>query len=325
MFFFVVFKPRNGTVILNIYLRMIMQNSAFNVKVWLRAFRLRTLPLAISCIAMGAFLAAEAEAFQLDIFILSITTTILLQILSNLANDYGDAVHGADGTHRAGPSRAVQSGAITPSQMRRALLVFVLLCLFSGVALLVVSFGLNWNALLFFFGLGILCILAATAYTIGNRPYGYLGLGDVSVLIFFGLVGVLGSTYLFTKHFFWYDVLPALSCGFFSMAVLNINNIRDIDSDRQAGKYSIPVRIGRGKAVRYHWFLLAAGMVCPLVYTILNYSSAWQLLFLLVLPLFVRNGLVIYRKPSSELDPYLRQMAAATLIFVLLFGIGIIL
>ena len=308
----------------NTYLRGMQNASPNTIRVWLRAFRLRTLPLAVSCIGMGGFLAAAAEAFQLDIFILCILTTIFLQILSNLANDYGDSVHGADGTHRQGPSRAVQSGAISLSQMRRALFLFIVLCLLSGIALLVVSFGLDWSALLFFFCLGIGCILAAIAYTVGQRPYGYIGLGDVAVLIFFGLIGVLGSTYLFTKSFQWFDVLPAMSCGFFSIAVLNINNIRDIDSDRLAGKYSIPVRIGRKRAVQYHWLLLAAGMLCPVVYTAVNYRSGWQLLFLLVMPLFIQNGLMIRSKPGRELDPYLKQMAIATLLFVILFGIGII-
>lgn len=295
-----------------------------NAKAWLKAFRLRTLPLAVACIGMGGFLAAAAEAFRLDIFLLCVVTTVFLQILSNLANDYGDSIHGADSHERQGPARAVQSGAITRSQMRKALVLFVLLCLLSGVTLLVVAFGPDWNALLFFFALGILCILAAIAYTVGNKPYGYIGLGDVSVLIFFGFVGVLGSTYLFTKNFHWYDILPAMSCGFFSMAVLNINNIRDIDSDRRAGKYSIPVRIGRQRAVYYHWFLLASGMACPVLYTAIHYRSPWQFLFILVLPLFAWNGAAVARKTPAELDPYLRQMAICTLAFVILFGIGII-
>ncbi|MDV3308020.1 MAG: 1,4-dihydroxy-2-naphthoate polyprenyltransferase [Cyclobacteriaceae bacterium] len=294
-------------------------------KAWLRAFRLRTLPLALACIGMGAFLAAGAQAFRMDIFLLCIVTTVSLQILSNLANDYGDSVHGADNVHRKGPARAVQSGAISPAQMRKALFLFVGLCLASGIALLIVAFGRDWNALLFFFLLGIASIFAAVAYTVGNRPYGYIGLGDVSVLIFFGLVGVLGSAYLFTKQVFWVDVLPALSCGFFSMAVLNINNIRDIESDRQAGKYSIPVRIGRKNAIHYHWFLLAAGNLSALVYTVVNYRSPWQWLFLLVIPLFVRNGSMVAQKAPAELDPGLKQMAMATLAFVLLFGLGIIL
>lgn len=296
-----------------------------NLKSWLQAFRLRTLPLALSSIAMGGFLAAANDAFRIDIFLLCIATTIFLQITSNLANDYGDSIHGADGVQRQGPARAVQSGLITSSQMRNAVFLFVLLCLVSGLSLLFVAFGLNWNAILFFLGLGVLSILAAIGYTVGKKPYGYIGLGDLSVLIFFGLVGVLGSYYLFTKSFSWYEILPALSCGFFSIAVLNINNIRDIDSDRSAGKFSIPVRIGREKAIWYHWFLLFVGVTAAVLYTILNYKSPQQLIFLLVLPLIVKNGLAIERKPSDELDPYLKQMALTTLLFVLLFGLGIVL
>src|ERR671912_77318 len=227
-----------------------------DVKIWLSAFRLRTLPLALSCIAMGGFLAASADAFRWDIFLLCILTTIFLQILSNLANDYGDSIHGADSLDRKGPSRAVQSGAISAHQMKVAVILFVILCLASGISLLVVSFGWNWKAMLFFFGLGLLSILAAIAYTVGKKPYGYAGLGDLSVLIFFGLVGVMGSYYLFTNTISVFEIFPALSCGLFSIAVLNINNIRDIESDREAGKFSIPVRIGKDKAVIYHWILL---------------------------------------------------------------------
>jgi 1,4-dihydroxy-2-naphthoate octaprenyltransferase len=294
-----------------------------NTKVWLQAFRLRTLPLALSCIAMGGFLASAAGAFQWNIFLLCVSTTIFLQILSNLANDYGDSVNGADHAERKGPTRAVQSGAITSQQMRTAVIVFVILCLISGISLLLVSFGVNWNAILFFFGLGVLSIIAAIAYTVGRKPYGYMGLGDISVLIFFGLVGVMGSYYLFTKQVTVYQVLPALSCGLFSIAVLNVNNIRDIESDRTAGKFSIPVRIGKDKAVIYHWFLLISGLLCAVVYCALTYSAPWQ--FLLSAPLFIKNGLAVSRKPSHELDPYLKQMALSTLVFVLLFGIGQIL
>ncbi len=296
-----------------------------NLKSWLQAFRLRTLPLALSSIGMGGFLAAANDAFRIDIFLLCIATTIFLQITSNLANDYGDSIHGADSDQRKGPSRAVQSGLISSAQMRRAVIVFILLCLISGLSLLYVAFGLNWNAILFFFGLGVLSILAAIGYTVGRKPYGYMGLGDLSVLIFFGLVGVLGSYYLFTKSFSWFEMLPALSCGFFSIAVLNINNIRDIDSDREAGKFSIPVRIGREKAIWYHWFLLFAGIASSIIYTILNFRSASQLIFLLTIPLFIKNGIAIQSRPSSALDPYLKQMAISTLLFVLLFGLGIVL
>jgi 1,4-dihydroxy-2-naphthoate polyprenyltransferase len=296
-----------------------------DIKSWLQAFRLRTLPLALSCIGMGGFLAASANAFRWDIFLLCVATTFFLQILSNLANDYGDSIHGADSTERKGPLRAVQRGVISAQQMKTAVVVFVGLCLCSGVSLLLVSFGMNWNAILFFLALGILSILAAIAYTIGKKPYGYIGLGDISVLIFFGFVGVMGSYYLFTQQISWREILPALSCGLFSIGVLNVNNIRDIDSDARAGKFSIPVRIGRKNSIRYHWFLLISGILSALAYSVVTFHSPWQFLFLLSVPLFIRNGIAVSKKPSHELDPYLKQMALSTLFFVLLFGIGLIL
>lgn len=274
---------------------------------------------------MGGFLAAAANAFRLDIFLLCVTTTIFLQILSNLANDYGDSVHGADSTDRKGPLRAVQSGAISSQRMKAAVILFIILCLASGITLLLVAFGLNWSTIFFFLGLGIVSILAAIAYTVGKRPYGYRGLGDISVLIFFGLVGVMGSYYLFVQQFSAVAILPALSCGFFSIGVLNINNIRDIESDQKAGKYSIPVRIGRTHAIYYHWFLLGAGQLSAVMYTVLTYRSGWQFLFLLTAPLFIKNAKAVRNKPPQELDPYLKQMALSTLLFVLLFGSGLIL
>ena len=295
------------------------------IKVWISAFRLRTLPLAIACIGMGGFLAASQHAFQWDIFLLCVFTTVFLQILSNLANDYGDSIHGADHAERKGPSRAVQSGAISPGKMRSALFVFIGLCLISGLSLLWLSFGLNWNAIAFFFGLGLLSILAAIAYTVGRKPYGYIGLGDLSVLIFFGFVGVMGSAYLFTQEIIPLQILPAVSCGFFSMGVLNINNIRDIESDKKAGKYSIPVRIGRENAILYHWFLVLGGIGSSSIYTALTYQSPVQLLFLLSVPLFFRSAMAVQSKHAAELDPFLKQMALTTLLFVILFGLGLIL
>lgn len=294
------------------------------MKAWVSAFRLRTLPLALSCIGMGSFLAAAAGKFNSLIFFLCCLTTIFLQVLSNLANDYGDSVNGADHAERTGPKRAVQLGVIGAAQMRNAIILFTLLSFVTGVSLLLVSFGWDWRAILFFLGLGLLCIAAAVAYTVGRKPYGYMGLGDASVMIFFGLVGVLGSYYLFTQEVSAPVILPALSCGFFSMAVLNINNIRDIESDKMAGKFSVPVRIGKVNAVRYHWVLLVSGVVSAVFYTILQFGSSYQFLFLLTVPLFMRNGLAVSRKAPEELDPYLKQMALSTLAFVLLFGAGVL-
>jgi 1,4-dihydroxy-2-naphthoate octaprenyltransferase len=271
---------------------------------------------------MGGILAAIDGKFNSFLFFLCCLTTIFLQILSNLANDLGDSLNGADHSGRKGPSRAVQSGAISVGQMKNAVVLFSALCLLSGISLLYFSFGWNWNALLFFLGLGLLSILAAITYTLGKKPYGYAGLGDLSVFIFFGLVGVMGSSYLFTKEIDWTHVLPSISCGFFAMAVLNINNIRDIESDKAAGKFSIPVRIGKQKAILYHLFLLSGGFLSASIFVVLQFHSAWQFLFVLTLPLLYKNAKAVLSFPPDKLDPYLKQMALTTLLFVILFGIG---
>jgi 1,4-dihydroxy-2-naphthoate octaprenyltransferase len=295
-----------------------------SIKVWLSAFRLRTLPLALSSIAMGGFLAASAGKFNGLIFFFCCLTTIFLQVLSNLANDYGDSMNGADHAGRKGPSRAVQSGAISAPTMKKAVILFVVLSLISGISLLLLAFGFNYQLLTVFLVLGILSIIAAIAYTVGKRPYGYAGLGDVSVLIFFGLVGVMGSNYLFTQTFSLPLILPALTCGLFSVGVLNINNVRDIESDQKAGKNSIPVRIGKKMAAVYHWFLLIGGLFATVIYSFINYHSVFQFLFLITVPLLLKIGAAVSKKPSHQLDPYLKQMALTTLLFVLLFGVGLL-
>lgn len=293
------------------------------IKNWIEAFRLRTLPLALASIGMGSFLAASKGKFDVWILLWCLLTTIFLQILSNLANDYGDTVHGADSAERTGPKRAVQAGLITRSQMLRAIVLFVILSFASGIYLLYIAVEFDNSTFLFFLALGVLAILASMGYTMGKKPYGYSGLGDISVLIFFGWVGVLGTYFLHAKALDWQILLPATSCGMFAAAVLNLNNIRDIDSDKKAGKYSIPVRLGRKKATYYHLFLLFTGLSTSVIYVLMNFSTYYQYLFLLVLPLLIINAkAVITKKTAPELDPYLKQMAITTLIFVLTFGIG---
>lgn len=292
------------------------------IKAWLSAFRLRTLPLALASIAMGTFLAASFELMQPKIFLLSALTTIFLQILSNLANDYGDSIHGADSVDRKGPQRAVQSGEISSKAMFRAMIIFALLSLISGVWLLFEAIESEYTFGLFL-ALGILAIIASITYTAGSHPYGYMGFGDISVLIFFGWVAVLGTFYLHTQFINWWIILPATSCGLFATAVLNLNNIRDIESDKLAGKNSLPVRMGKNNAIKYHWFLLIAGIFCAMVYVVFHFQSAFQFLFLIVLPLLFINGKAVYeKKEAAELDPYLKQMALTTLLFVVTFGVG---
>lgn len=293
------------------------------VKAWIQAFRLRTLPLAFSCIFMGAILANSAGAFSVSIFIWSLITTLFLQILSNLANDYGDADSGVDGTHRQGPKRMVSSGVITKSTMKKALIIFSLLSLLSGLYLIFLAFGENWQQVLVFLIIGLGAIAAAIKYTVGKRPYGYAGFGDLFVLIFFGWVGVLGSYFLYTQDIDLLILLPATSCGLLAVGVLNVNNIRDIESDRQSGKHSIPVRLGREKAVVYHWFILSASLISAVLYVVLSHSGIFAYLFLLTSPLiFINARAVKVKQTSQELDPFLKQLALSTLLFVILFGLG---
>jgi len=293
---------------------------------WIKAIRLRTLPLAVSSISMGGFLAAFYGAFRLDVFLLCICTTILLQMLSNIANDYGDFKNGADLTGRIGPVRAVQSGVISPESMKNAMVLFTLLAFISGVYLLYISKGLeSLNVFGLFLGMGIVAIIASIKYTAGNNPYGYAGLGDISVLIFFGWIGVIGSFYLQTGYIKPSLLLPATSCGLFATGVLNINNIRDIASDTEAGKRTIPMRIGRKYAIYYHIFLLTIGISCAIFYTIITYKSVEQFLFLVSVPFFISNIVKVVKLDSKYLNPYLKQMALTTLLFVVSFGIGLLL
>lgn len=293
------------------------------VKAWISAFRLRTLPLALSSIGMGSFLAAYYDRLRIDVLIASIIVTVLLQVLSNLANDYGDSRHGADLVNRKGPARAVQTGAISPVAMKKAIYLFVILSLVAGITLLYLAFGLDTKFVIFL-AVGLMAIAAAVAYTNGKKPYGYAGLGDISVMIFFGLVGTLGSLYLHTEAIGWMDIFPALSAGFLATAVLNVNNIRDIESDQAAGKRSIPVRLGRKRAVWYHWFLLGAAVVAASIYAVMVFERWFQYLFALTIPLLFINGLAVtYKTDSESLDPFLRQLALSALLFVLTFGAGL--
>ncbi|WP_448519782.1 1,4-dihydroxy-2-naphthoate polyprenyltransferase [Rhodoflexus sp.] len=291
---------------------------------WLSAFRLRTLPLALSSIFLGSWLAAADKSFRWEVLALCALTTILLQILSNLANDYGDSIHGADLVQeRKGPARAVQSGKISLAAMKRGMIVCGALAFVAGLMLLYVAFGGWQQAFWIFLIIGIIAIVAAVTYTAGAKPYGYAGLGDISVLIFFGWVGVIGTYYLHTLQLSIMLLLPATACGLLAVAVLNINNIRDIVSDTKAGKRSIPVRIGVDRAVLYHWLLLLGAASTALIYAILLNRGFYPMLFLGAMPALVRNGLAVSRfRCNPAIDLYLKQMALTTLLFVTLLGLG---
>lgn len=289
----------------------------------MHAIRLRTLPLALSSILMGSFLAAYQGEFRFWVFLMAALTTVFLQILSNLANDYGDSIHGADSADREGPIRAVQSGIISLGEMKKAMFLLGSLSLISGLVLLYISLQ-DLKMFLLFLGLGIAAIVAAVTYTSGSKPYGYAGLGDISVFLFFGLLGVIGTYFLHSLSFDWSILLPAVSLGLFSTAVLNINNIRDIKADTKAGKKSIPVRVGRKTAIIYNWALIIGGNLSLVLFAVINQSYGC-LIALAVLPIMAKVGKSVASKTEArDLDPNLKKMAISTLLWVLVFGIGIL-
>ncbi len=291
---------------------------------WIHAFRLRTLPLALSSIAMGAFLAAFFSGFKWDVSLLAALTTVFLQVLSNLANDYGDAQKGTDNQHRVGPERAVQSGKISVIQMRRAIVIFSGLSLISGIVLISHGLsGLDARVSLLFLILGLSAIAAAILYTVGKKAYGYSGLGDLFVFIFFGLLAVIGTFFLNTQFLRWDVWLPAASLGFLSTGVLNLNNLRDIENDRNSGKNTVAVRLGIESSKFYHLLLIGFGLASALAFNLLNLKSWVSLLWLIpVIPLFAIDLIKIKGiQDLKSLDPYLKKLALKTLLFVLLFGI----
>jgi len=294
------------------------------VKAWLNAARLRTLPLSISGILVGTALAAYHGITNSTIFILAILTTIGLQVTSNFANDYGDGVKGTDGDDRLGPKRALQSGLLTASQLKSGIYISIIVNVILIVALIVTSFGLeNMLYPLVFLILGAFAIWAAIKYTVGKSAYGYNGLGDVFVFIFFGLVSVLGSMFLYLKAISFMTFLPAISIGLLSVGVLNLNNMRDIKSDAAVGKNTLVVKMGLSKAKRYHYTLLIISFLCLFCFLLttngsqLRYVSLTGYLFV-----FIHLRKVVVTNNEAELDPELKILALSTFFIALLFFIS---
>ncbi|MCO5239517.1 MAG: 1,4-dihydroxy-2-naphthoate polyprenyltransferase [Chitinophagaceae bacterium] len=297
-----------------------------SVSAWIVTFRLRTLPLSLSTIILGACLAAFHHSFRWNVFTWAILTTLFLQILSNLANDYGDAVNGVDNPERTGPKRSLQAGLINLRQMRRAVAIFIILSFVSGIFLIIEGTrGLRLSYSVIFLVLGIAAIISALKYTIGKNPYGYAGLGDIFVFIFFGIIGVTGSYFLFTHKLTLPELLPAVSMGCFSTGVLNLNNLRDRQNDKAFGKHTLVVKLGVRKAKYYHAILLAAGMMAAIIYSMQSNASGWQWIYLFSFAGIIRSIIVVFRNEDpARLDPELKKLALYTLLFAVLFGVGLI-
>ncbi len=307
------------------------------IKAWVAAARLRTLPLSISGIIVGASLGNAAlypltlqnfvgggtiPIWKAPLLWLAILVTIGFQVLSNFANDYGDGVRGTD-AKRQGEKRMVASGIISPKQMKIGMIITGIITFFLATILIFMAFG-NENFIIsfVFFNLTIVSIIAAVKYTVGRKAYGYSGLGDVFVFLFFGLLSVLGSYYLFTHTLNWLLLLPATAIGCFSTAVLNLNNMRDIENDAAAKKHTLVVKLGSIKAKKYHVFLLLFGMLCAVIYTVINFTEPLQFVYLIAfIPFLLNIKTVLKNKSPMLLDGELKKVALSTFLFAILFSI----
>jgi 1,4-dihydroxy-2-naphthoate octaprenyltransferase len=296
------------------------------MKHWIHAARLRTLPLSVSGIIVGSFYAMSQALFNWNIVILALLTTLGFQILSNFANDYGDGIKGTDNADRVGPKRAIQSGVISPKQMKNALIITSLLTLLSAIALIYVAFK-DYNLLFSFIYLllGILAIASAIRYTVGNSAYGYRGFGDLFVFIFFGLVSTLGIYFMFAKEMDWMLILPATSIGLLSVAVLNLNNMRDEESDRKSNKNTIVVKMGTRNAKIYHYFLIVSAMILIVGFSYFKDFTFDQYLYAIAFfPLFKHLKTVYTNKNPKELDPELKKVALGTFALSVLLSLSMI-
>jgi 1,4-dihydroxy-2-naphthoate octaprenyltransferase len=305
-----------------------------DVKSYIKAARLRTLPLSISGIILGSYLGNEfvnsllehtirTSIWESSIFWLAIFTTIGFQVLSNYANDYGDGIKGSD-KNRTGEARMVSSGVITPKQMKTAMIITTTITLLIALLLIYVAFGSeSFGYSILFFGLGIASIAAAIKYTVGNSAYGYSGFGDIFVFLFFGLLSVVGSYFLYTKMINFEVFLPAFSIGLLSTAVLNLNNLRDREQDKTNNKNTLVVKLGAIRAKKYHYFLIIGAFITALIYTFLNFSSIYEFVFLVAFIPLVKNMITVSRNNTpAELDGELKKVALSTFLFAILFGIG---
>ncbi len=295
-----------------------------NVSLWISAMRLRTLPLSVSGIILASCLAEYNGFFKWDIFILAILTTLSFQILSNLANDYGDGVKGTDNSNRIGPERAIQSGKITPESMFNAIKISVLISIVLSLTLIFCAFNVyHFFLTLTFFILGVISIIAAMKYTVGKNAYGYRGLGDLFVFVFFGMVSIIGCYVLYSKQIDHVVFLPACTIGLLSTAVLNLNNMRDVESDKKSQKITLAVKLGKTYMKVYHFFLVGSAILLSALFGLLYYTSLYNLIFMVTyIPLIIHLVKVKKTTELRLLDPELKKLALTTFLLAILMGIG---
>ena len=297
-----------------------------SLKAAIHSMRLRTLPLSLAGVVLGIFLAAASHSVSALVIVFLLLTTVSLQILSNLSNELGDYLSGTDGGSREGPLYSLAEGKISVEDFKRLIVLFVFLCCFFGSAMILMAFGKLFCAKgLALVVLGACAVWAATHYTLGKRPYGYRGLGDISVFIFFGIVSVMGGYFVVAGTLdSWTVILPATTIGCFSVGVLNTNNIRDMESDADT-RVTIPLKIGERKAKIYQTALITIGWLTMFIFTAITFKSVWNLLYLLTLPLFIAHVAGVWRYHGSALDKYLPMLVISSFVFSILAGVGYLL
>lgn len=295
------------------------------ISYYIKSMRLRTLPLSLAGVCLGIMLAAADYYVNWKVALLIMLTTICLQVLSNVSNELGDTLSGVDGEDRNGPQYSLGEGGLTIREMKRFIAVMAVACALSGLLMLQASFGTLFAIEpLCLIALGAAAIGGAIKYTLGKNPYGYRGLGDISVFIFFGLVSVMGA-YFVAAHTLlsWIIVLPAVAVGCFSVAVLNVNNIRDMKTD--AGiRVTTPLRVGLKRARIYQTVLITVGWLCLIAFNLMRFPDLWHWLFVITLPLFIKHLVGVWTRTDRELDPMLPLLVISTFIMSLLFGFGYI-
>ena len=289
------------------------------IKVWLKAVRLRTLPLSVSGILIGNSLCFQDPEFSGILFVLMLFTAISFQIISNFSNDYGDGVKGTDNDNRLGPKRVLQQGLLSREILKKGIVIISLISLLLAFVLIFLAFGSNsWYYILIFIGLSFASVWAAIFYTVGNKAYGYYGFGDLFVFLFFGGVSVLGAYFIQLKTFSYPAILLSLVVGFLSVGVLNLNNMRDIDNDAFVGKRTLVVIMGAAIAKKYHLLLLIVS-VSILVYVFSSVSIRFFWIpYLAIIPLIVHFISVLKNSKPKFFDPELKKLSLSIFFLSLL-------
>lgn len=293
------------------------------LKASIKSMRLRTLPLSLSGVILGVTLAADKTDVSPWTAALIFLTTVCLQILSNLSNELGDTLSGTDSADRQGPKYALGSGDMTIGDIKKLILMFIGLCVISGLAMIQVSFGsLFKTESICLEALGAAAIVGAMKYTLGKNPYGYRGLGDVFVFIFFGLVSVLGGYYVAARELpSLIMLLPASAIGCFSVGVLNVNNIRDMKTDA-VNRVTVAIKLGMKGARIYQTILVTLGWALILVFCAIYDSAPGHFLFLITLPLYIKHLQGVWTRSERALDPMLPILVISTFFLSILAGAG---